>query len=410
MANVAKRTVPYDPTVYPSEDHMGEGSLQRFISELFRALLERWLAARGAPTFVGANQFIYWTQFNPKRSIAPDVFVLPGVKPGIKIDSWKTWEHDVAPSFALEVVSQDEYLKDYRDGPPSYDDMGVQELVILDPEYRNAPADRLLFQVYRRLPKRGLVRVEATNDDRVRSRVLGCHLRAVGADLDTLRLRLATGPKGDVLFPTAEEAERAAQATAEAARVTADAEIAQLRAEIERLRGKKGKLGAPRATGAMSRATGATPRATGATSRATYRTLMGDAAARTKLTADEYLARDGWRASTPRPRRSSGVPATPVRVPAPRRPRRSPRWRGLRERRRPCGTDGAPGADRGRERVVTVTVRDEGVGMRRRLAEAVGLGRSAWPIHHGAHPGRGWYRDDHQSAGAGTKVEMRVPR
>ncbi len=112
--------------------------------------------------------------------------------------------------------------------------MGVQELVIFDPEYRNAPSDRLLFQVYRRLPKRGLVRVEATNDDRVRSRVLGCHLRAVGTDLDTVRLRHGIG---DVLFPTAEEAECAAQA----GRVAAEAEIAQLRAEIERLRRKKGK-------------------------------------------------------------------------------------------------------------------------------------------------------------------------
>jgi Putative restriction endonuclease len=237
MANVAKRGVPHDPTVYPSEDHMGEGSLQRFISELFRALVERWLGTRGAPTFVGANQFIYWTQFNPQRSIAPDVFVLPGVKPGIKIDSWKTWEHGVAPSFALEVVSQDDYLKDYRDGPPSYDEIGVQELVIFDPEHANAPSDRLLFQVYRRLPKRGLTRVEATNDDRVRSRVLGCHVRAVGDDLDTLRLRLATGPRGDVLFPTEAEATSAEHA----ARVAAELEIGRLRAEIERLRGKKGR-------------------------------------------------------------------------------------------------------------------------------------------------------------------------
>lgn len=41
MANVAKRGVPYDPTVYPSEDHRGEGSLQRFVSELLHVLLER---------------------------------------------------------------------------------------------------------------------------------------------------------------------------------------------------------------------------------------------------------------------------------------------------------------------------------------------------------------------------------
>ena len=236
MAIAAKLDIPYDPTIYPTEDDMGEGSLQRFISELFRALVERWLMTRpgGVPTFVGANQFIYWQQFNSKRTLAPDVFVLPGVAPGIKINSWKTWEHGFAPSFALEVVSQDDYLKDYRDGPTSYDEIGVKELVIFDPEYRNDLTDRLRFQVFRRLskPGRGLVRVEATNDDRVRSRVLGCHLRAVGANLDTLRLRLATGPKGDALFPTEAESERVE-------RLAAEAELTKLRAEMAQLRGKK---------------------------------------------------------------------------------------------------------------------------------------------------------------------------
>ena len=250
MVIAAKHDAPYDPTIYPTEDDMGEGSLQRFISELFRALAERWLSSRGAPTFVGANQFIYWVQFNSKRSIAPDVLVLPGVEPGIKINSWKTWEGG-APSFALEVVSQDEYLKDYRDGPGIYDQVGVRELIIFDPEYQNDLTERLRFQVFRRLSKRGLVRVEATNDDRVRSRVLGCHVRAVGANLDTLRLRLATGPRGEELFPTdaerelaARAAEREARAAANAERVAreaVEAELAQLRAEMAQLRGKSRK-------------------------------------------------------------------------------------------------------------------------------------------------------------------------
>src|SRR5262245_44601837 len=96
---------PYDPTVYPSEDHLGEGSLQRFISELVRAQIEAYLASLGQTAFVGANQFLYWRQFDPSRKLAPDVFVLPGVRPGIKIDSWRVWERGgVTPSFALEVV------------------------------------------------------------------------------------------------------------------------------------------------------------------------------------------------------------------------------------------------------------------------------------------------------------------
>jgi hypothetical protein len=134
--------------------------------------VERWFAAKPGLTFVGADQFIYFKQFEPTRRIAPDVYVLPGVRPGLKIDSWKTWERGVVPSLVFEIVSQD-YLKDYVDGPAAYAEVGVRELIIFDPEYASDPSERLRFQVYRRLPKRGLVRVDATNEDRVRSKVLG---------------------------------------------------------------------------------------------------------------------------------------------------------------------------------------------------------------------------------------------
>jgi hypothetical protein len=234
MAHAVARRVPdptpHDPTVYPVTDDMGEGSLQRFIAEMLRPLVERWLASKGKPTFVGADQFIYWKQFDTTLRVAPDVFVLPGVAPGSKIDSWKTWEKGIAPSLAIEIVSSD-YLKDYRDVLPAYDHVGVRELVVFDPEFQAVRSERLRLQVFRRLPKRGLVRVDATNDDRVRSRVLGCHLRAVGEDLRSTRLRLATGPTGEEIFPTEAEAEREARAEAEA-------ENARLRAELQRLRGK----------------------------------------------------------------------------------------------------------------------------------------------------------------------------
>jgi Uma2 family endonuclease len=224
-----------DPTVYPSEDQIGEGSLQRFISELLRASIERWLAQQNKPAFVGANQFIYWKQFDPIRKLAPDVFFLPGVKPGIKIDSWKTWETGIIPPFAVEIVSQD-YLKDYGDAPRHYDELGVKELIIFDPGFDTLRSERLRFQVFRRIGKRGLVRVEATNAEHVRSRVLGCSLRSVGADPGMVRLRLATGPEGDNIFATDAEAAQAAFEAEHAARVEAEAEIARLRAELKRLR------------------------------------------------------------------------------------------------------------------------------------------------------------------------------
>jgi Uma2 family endonuclease len=234
MSNAApKLDVAEDRTVYPIEDDMGEGSLQRFISELLRMLIERWLESQGKATFVGADQYFYWEQYNPRECVAPDVYVLPGVAPGTAMGAWKVWETGCVPSFALEVVSQD-VDKDYLASPARYERLGAEELVVFDPDYTLSPT-RYRFQVFRK-SKRGLIRVEATNADRVKSKVLGCHLRAVGVG-DNRRVRIGTGLNGETLFPTDAEAREQAEADreqAEAAREQAEAAAQEQRAGRER--------------------------------------------------------------------------------------------------------------------------------------------------------------------------------
>jgi Uma2 family endonuclease len=247
------RAVVDDPTFYPSTDHMGESTLQVSIAVLLLGLIERWLELRGKPAFIGLNTFFYWKQGVPAETVAPDLYVLPGVSLSARPPSWKVWQTGKAPSFALEVVSTD-VDKDYVVAPEKYDQLGVRELVVFDPKHREGPGC-LLWQVYRRVAKRGLVCVEGTNGDRVRSRVLGCWLVAVGRG-DDVRVRLGTGPDGDVLFPTDHEAreraeaerqraeaerdkERAERARAEAERDNERAELARLRAELGRMSARK---------------------------------------------------------------------------------------------------------------------------------------------------------------------------
>ena len=230
-----------DPTVYPVEERVGEESLQRFIVELLRPLIERYLAERGVTAFTGADQFVYFVRGEVRKRVAPDVYVLPGVRPGRRVRSWKTWVEGVVPSFALEVVSQD-VDKDYIDAPPLYDELGVSELVIFDPDFENERG-RQRFQVYRRLPKRGLVRVQASSAERVASKVLGCHLVAVGAG-EEVRLRLGIGAKGEELYPSVEELlereradkarERADKERERAGRLAAEDEVRKLRARLKR--------------------------------------------------------------------------------------------------------------------------------------------------------------------------------
>jgi len=81
----------FDPTVYPVEEKGGEDLLQRWIVELLRPLLERWLSSRGVQALVGADQFIYYRQHMPTQRVSPDIYVLPGVSPTTRVTSWKIW-------------------------------------------------------------------------------------------------------------------------------------------------------------------------------------------------------------------------------------------------------------------------------------------------------------------------------
>jgi Putative restriction endonuclease len=229
-----KKTSP--ALVYPEADDMGEHELQRFIAELLRPLLARFLAERGVVAHAGADQFIYWAEGTPTKRIAPDVYVLPGVPQEIAIPSWKTWETGVAPSFVLEIAG-DDYSKDYEDNPVLYDELGVDELVIFDPHARpGSRSRRVRWQVYRRLRGRGLVRVEVSQSDRIRSKLLKAWLRSVGSG-DEIRLRLALGTGGDELYPTEAEAERAAKEQERSAKEHERARRVAAEAEVERLRG-----------------------------------------------------------------------------------------------------------------------------------------------------------------------------
>jgi Putative restriction endonuclease len=116
---------PHREAVYdPFENDMGEGSLQRFISELLRPQVEDHLAALREPTFVGADQYVGWDPDDAEKVLSPDVYVLPGVEPGKDFEFWKVWQTGIVPSFALEIVSTRK-KKDYKTVLPLYGELGV---------------------------------------------------------------------------------------------------------------------------------------------------------------------------------------------------------------------------------------------------------------------------------------------
>jgi len=224
MTSTARRT---HTVHYPETDHMGEDFLPRAIAEALRPLIARWFRSRRVKAFTGADQFLYWVEGDPTRRVAPEVYVLPKVDPDAVPTSWQLWEVG-PPSFALEVVSRD-VGKDYEDAPAEYAAMGAKELVIFDPGATPRSRTRVRWQVYRRLARRGFVRVAQSASDRVEVASLGCWLRAIGEGREA-RLRLGTGVDGEELFLTEAEAERAQAEVARARADQAEAEVARLRA------------------------------------------------------------------------------------------------------------------------------------------------------------------------------------
>lgn len=219
---------------------MGEDILQRWIVELLRPLLQRWLDERGQLALVGADQFIYFKQFDAHERVSPDVYVLPGVHPETHIPSWKTWETNIVPSFALEVVSKD-WRKDYDGVPEKYARLGTTELVIFDP-YFSERSNGVRWQRRLRNAAGELPVVERTDATSIDSFVLGCALRVTGSG-HKQRIRLAVAKDSTILFPTAEEAERQAkEVERQAKEVERQAKeaalirIAELEAELAKLR------------------------------------------------------------------------------------------------------------------------------------------------------------------------------
>jgi len=133
VATAVRRRCSTDPTVYPVEEDVGEDSLPTFILEVLRPLIAALFAQRGKKAFVGSDQFIYWEQYNPRKVVAPDLYVLPGVGPDARVPVWKVWETHVVANFVLEIMSEDQ-RKDVEESPRRYAELGVRELILFDPE------------------------------------------------------------------------------------------------------------------------------------------------------------------------------------------------------------------------------------------------------------------------------------
>ncbi len=156
-------------------------------------ILEREIAARAC---IGSDQFVYWNAKDPRRCLAPDLFVKLG-KPDETFDSWKTWERGT-PDLAVEILSESD---DWEEKLDRYHELGIRELVSFDPTSAGV-------RVWDRVDEDLVERVVQAPTPCL---VLGLHW-VVGALGGERALRLTRDSQGADMLPTPEEAEKSALA------------------------------------------------------------------------------------------------------------------------------------------------------------------------------------------------------
>lgn len=192
---------------------MPESQLHLDLRTLLYHLLSDHL---GLEATVGSDQFVYYDAADPKRVVAPDVFVRLDPR-GERIRSWKTWERG-APEVAVEIISEsDAGEANWQQKLGAYRSIGVNELVRFEPEA--APSSRL--RIWDRTD--GALMERAIVGDSAPSSVLALHWIVAGAEGLPTALRIADEQR--LIVPTHNEARKAAEAR-----------IRELEAELQRTR------------------------------------------------------------------------------------------------------------------------------------------------------------------------------
>ena len=229
---------PVEDPLYPSYDGLPLAANDwqlKAILDAFDVLNLRYLDR--PDVYVSSDLLIYCEEGDPRKRVAPDVFVVFGAAKHNRM-VYKLWEEPKAPDFVLEVASGNTWRQDLGRKRALYAELGVGECWLFDPkdEYFDPVLQGLVLQGHAYRPLPAFLR----NGTRtLRSDVLGLELCVEG---DVLRFR--DPATGEVLQNLAEATATLTERTAalsettaalaheRAARRTAEARIAELEARL----------------------------------------------------------------------------------------------------------------------------------------------------------------------------------
>lgn len=120
--------------IYPTSDGkpMAETDMHRDLMNRTIQILKRWF--RDKPmVYVSGNLLIYYVPGNKRKHVAPDVFVVIGVRKHDR-EYYLCWEEGKYPSVVIEITSSSTKAEDTKKKFALYrDDFGVKEYFLFDP-------------------------------------------------------------------------------------------------------------------------------------------------------------------------------------------------------------------------------------------------------------------------------------
>lgn len=196
--------------IYPESDGkpMAETDAHRRLINNLIFELENYYRSE-SDVYVSGNLLLYYAEGDPTKRVAPDVFVARGVSRGDR-RVYKLWEEGRPPDVVFELSSRQTWREDLQTKWKLYEQLGVKEYFIFDPEYDYLSEPLVGYRLVE-----GQYQSLEIENGRILSQSLGLYLVDTG---ETLRLLDAQTEK---FLPTTDESAQ---------------EVARLLEEIERMK------------------------------------------------------------------------------------------------------------------------------------------------------------------------------
>lgn len=127
--------------------------------------------------YVSGNIMFYYEKDNPRKVFSPDVMVCFGVF-GEDRRTYKLWEEEQFPQVIFEISSRKTWDDDLNKKWFLYQQLGVKEYYIFDPEYDYLPEPLIAYRL-----KRDELKQVALKNNRIFSEEIGLEIVDTGAGL-----------------------------------------------------------------------------------------------------------------------------------------------------------------------------------------------------------------------------------